>query len=66
MNKILIAEDEPSIREMVRLCLKKNGYSCRVAENGMQAADDRQVLEQVVRDGGERDAGRHQDGEQPL
>ena len=39
MNKILIAEDEPSIREMVRLCLKKNGYSCRVAENGMQAAE---------------------------
>lgn len=39
MNKILIAEDEPSIREMVRLCLTKNGYSCRTAENGAQAAE---------------------------
>ena len=39
MNRILIVEDELSIREMVQLCLTKNGYKADIAENGTAAAD---------------------------
>ena len=38
MNKILIVEDEKSIAEMTQLCLKKNGYYCEIAGDGIQAA----------------------------
>ena len=38
MNRMLVVEDEPAIREMLRLCLSKNGYGCETAENGAQAA----------------------------
>ena len=38
MNKILIVEDEKSIAEMTQLCLKKNGYYCEIAGDGLQAA----------------------------
>ena len=38
MNKILVVEDEPSIAEMVRLCLSKNGYLCEAVNDGMTAS----------------------------
>lgn len=34
MKKILIIEDEPNIRELVRYNLKANGYECIEAEDG--------------------------------
>lgn len=39
MQKILIAEDEVSIAELISEALKKAGYECVRAENGMAAAD---------------------------
>ena len=38
MNRILIVEDEDSIRELLRLCLSKNGYACDTADTGSRAA----------------------------
>ncbi len=35
MKKILIIEDEPNIRELVRYNLKTNGYECVSAEDGI-------------------------------
>jgi len=35
MKKILIIEDEPNIRELVRYNLKTNGYECISAEDGI-------------------------------
>ena len=37
MNKILIAEDEQAIADMMKLCLSKNGYFCDVAYDGAEA-----------------------------
>ena len=37
MNKILIAEDEQAIANMMKLCLSKNGYLCEVANDGTSA-----------------------------
>ena len=34
MNRILVAEDELSIAEMIRLCLGKNGFLCEIATDG--------------------------------
>ena len=39
MKKVLVAEDEASIRELVALNLKINGYEVVEAEDGKQAAD---------------------------
>ena len=38
MKKILIAEDELNIAEMVSLFLSKNGYECKIAADGNKAA----------------------------
>ena len=38
MNRILIVEDEDSIRELLRLCLSKSGYACDTADTGSRAA----------------------------
>lgn len=37
---ILVAEDDPSIAELVQLTLTASGYRCRVAPNGNQAAQE--------------------------
>ncbi len=37
MNKILIAEDEQAIADMMKLCLSKNGYFCDVTYDGAEA-----------------------------
>lgn|GEM_PF-5377195 len=37
MNRILIAEDEQAIANMMKLCLSKNGYLCEVANDGTSA-----------------------------
>lgn len=39
MIKILIAEDEDAIRDLVRMNLTNAGYGCTVAEDGVTAAD---------------------------
>lgn len=39
MIRILIVEDEQSIADMTKLCLKKNGYLCDSVNNGAKAAD---------------------------
>jgi len=39
MLKILIAEDEDPITNLIRINLKKAGYSCVCAEDGKKAAD---------------------------
>ena len=39
MIRILIVEDEQSIADMTKLCLKKNGYLCDTVNNGTAAAD---------------------------
>lgn len=39
MNTVLIAEDEPSIAGLIKLCLSQSGYECTVAKNGLEAAD---------------------------
>lgn len=38
MNRILIVDDEPSIAEMIKLCLSKNGYLCEIAGDGLEAS----------------------------
>lgn len=43
MIKILIVEDEEPIRNLIRMALRRAGYSAVCAEDGMQAAD---MLEQ--------------------
>lgn len=37
--RILIVDDEPSMREMLRIVLRRDGYEVVVAENGMSALD---------------------------
>ena len=37
MKRVLIAEDERSIREMIVVNLKRNGYDVAEAENGEEA-----------------------------
>jgi len=39
LNKILIAEDEPALRNLVKTCLVKEGYSVIVAKDGQEALD---------------------------
>lgn len=39
MTKVLIVEDEPSISNLIRLSLTKNGYACKCVFDGMEAAD---------------------------
>lgn len=39
MERILIAEDEPDIRELIRLALQYNGYEVISASNGAEAVD---------------------------
>ena len=39
MHKILIAEDDTNIRELLELGLKKNGYSVETAANGAEALE---------------------------
>ena len=39
MKKILIIEDEPSIRELVKYNLKTNGYAPLEAEDGTMGMD---------------------------
>lgn len=47
MVRILIAEDETPIREMLRMSLTQAGYECYCAQDGAQAAD---MAEQTVFD----------------
>lgn len=37
MAKLLVVDDEPAIREMVRFTLSRSGYECIEAEDGAQA-----------------------------
>lgn len=39
MIRILVVEDEISIAQMIKLCLTKNGYSCDIASNGVDASN---------------------------
>ena len=39
MNKILIAEDDEAIANLLYMNLKRAGYSCTVAPDGQKAAD---------------------------
>lgn len=39
MNRILIAEDEPAISDLIRLTLSRAGYRCHTAADGETAAD---------------------------
>ncbi|MDD2261248.1 MAG: response regulator transcription factor [Clostridia bacterium] len=39
LNKILIAEDEPALRNLVKTCLVKEGYSVIEAKDGQEALD---------------------------
>ena len=39
MVKILIAEDEEPIANLIRMNLKKAGYACECAYDGQEAAD---------------------------
>jgi two-component system response regulator PilR (NtrC family) len=39
MEKILVVDDERSMRELLELVLKRNGYSVHTAENGTRALD---------------------------
>ena len=39
MIHILIVEDEKPIQNLIRMSLKKAGYACTCADDGMQAAD---------------------------
>ncbi|MDO4567135.1 MAG: response regulator, partial [Oscillospiraceae bacterium] len=39
MNRILIAEDDGAIRELVRLTLERAGHACDAAADGEEAAD---------------------------
>ena len=37
--RILIVDDEPSMREMLRIVLRRDGYEVTVAANGTEAID---------------------------
>ena len=37
--RILVSDDEPSMRDMLRIVLRRDGYDVLVAENGRQAID---------------------------
>ena len=37
--RILIVDDEPSMREMLRIVLRRDGYDVTVAANGTEAID---------------------------
>ena len=39
MNKVLIVEDESSIRDLIKIELTEKGYNCETADNGERAAD---------------------------
>ena len=39
MTRILVVDDEPNIRTMVRSCLEAEGYGVREAANGREALD---------------------------
>lgn len=39
LNKILIAEDEPALRNLIKTCLVKEGYSVIEAKDGQEALD---------------------------
>jgi DNA-binding response OmpR family regulator len=39
LNKILIAEDEPALRNLLKTCLVKEGYSVLEAKDGQEALD---------------------------
>ena len=39
MSKVLIVDDQPEIRELVRVTLELGAYSILSAENGKQALD---------------------------
>src|SRR6185436_20990219 len=38
-SRILIVDDEPSMREMLRIVLRRDGYDVTVAANGTEALD---------------------------
>jgi CheY-like chemotaxis protein len=40
--RILVVDDESSLREMLRIVLRRDGYDVLVAENGRQAIDQLQ------------------------
>ena len=35
--RILVVDDEPSMRDMLRIVLRRDGYDVTVAENGREA-----------------------------
>ena len=39
MNKILVVDDDPNIRELIRLILKKEGFDVLDAEDGKDALE---------------------------
>lgn len=39
MNRILVVEDEEAIANLIKINLRKAGYSCEVAYDGMRGAD---------------------------
>jgi CheY-like chemotaxis protein len=39
MEKILVVDDERSMRELLELVLKREGYAAQTAENGMRALE---------------------------
>lgn len=43
MNKILIVEDEEAISNLIQMSLKNAGYSCDVANTGLDGADKMQA-----------------------
>lgn len=38
-GRVLIVDDEPDIRKVVRMTLEKGGYECQEAEDGQKAID---------------------------
>src|SRR5262249_15914773 len=49
MEKILVVDDERSMRELLELVLKREGYSVQTAENGIRALDQvRQNLYDLI------------------
>lgn len=52
LNSILIVDDDPNIRELVRLFLEKEGLSCIEAENGNDAMEklENQTVALIVLD----------------
>ena len=45
---VLIVDDEPEVRRIVRMTLEKSGYHVLEAENGMQAIDEIQKEENAL------------------